>query len=268
MWSIEQVFEFKYGDIKKFCNKFEVDKQKFEYLNYVRIETDRILSVMKFISNYFGELAISQGLNRTMEAFREFSLTKINANDYSKLSLKIREIENDYFEKLLHAVLDDKKVTYNNLLKAIQDNSSKLTKLKKRVVPDLKYYEEMMKLNNEENNTEDGNKHIENEIDSITLPKIRINSSLSDIVRIIESMKKSNVISSKTEVKQIVNLFNDPKMTEAKFNSTKSRLDKQESKSYSLELKNFVKLLTEKSYKGKDKILNELIKHLEKLYSP
>ena len=101
------------------------------------------------------------------------------------------------------------------------------------------------------------------------IKKINVKSSITDIVRIFESMKKAGIISSKTTTKQIAELFFTEVMDlisfEKKYNAAKSKIDNYNHSSNSTELINFIKLLTEDSFKNKDLKIEELIQYLERL---
>lgn len=101
------------------------------------------------------------------------------------------------------------------------------------------------------------------------IKKINVKSSITDIVRIFESMKKAGIISTKTTTKQIAELFFTEVMDlisfEKKYNAAKSKIDNYNHSSNSNELINFLKLLTEDSFKNKDLRIEELIHYLERL---
>ncbi len=82
-------------------------------------------------------------------------------------------------------------------------------------------------------------------------------------------MRKTEIISSKTTTKQIAELFftapNDIISFENKYNSAKSKISNYSHSSNSTELVNFIKLLTEESFKNKELKIEELIQHLERL---
>ncbi len=99
--------------------------------------------------------------------------------------------------------------------------------------------------------------------------RIKIKSSMTDIVRIFESLKKAEIISSKTSVKQIAGQFytelQDKDIFEKRYNSTKSRLKKEESSSNSEALVKFIKILCEDGFKNKERELEDIIEHMEEL---
>lgn len=99
------------------------------------------------------------------------------------------------------------------------------------------------------------------------IPPIHSKVSMSDIVRIFEAMREAEIISFKTEVKQIAQMFFKYPGFEGSYNSTKSRIEKNESQSNSKELEKFIKILCEKSFKKKGKVLDSIIEYLEKLQS-
>ncbi len=107
---------------------------------------------------------------------------------------------------------------------------------------------------------------------NVTLPstgtseKISIIGKKVDIVRIFEAMLKAGIISSKTEIKQIAQLFfTDPidiSSFEKNYNATAHRLKDQASLSTSKNLNHFIKLLSERL---RQQDVDDLITHLEKL---
>ncbi len=102
-----------------------------------------------------------------------------------------------------------------------------------------------------------------------TVDRIKVKSGMSDIVRIFEAMKEEEVISSKTPVKEIAELFfsepADKYLFEKKYNSIKSRLKIDGSSSNSEELVMFVITLCRKSFHDKEYALEKIIKSLEEL---
>jgi len=96
--------------------------------------------------------------------------------------------------------------------------------------------------------------------------KLKIQGKLVDIVRIFEAMFATGIISAKTEIKQIAQLyFNDPLDIDKfvdNYNSQKSRIGYNASKSNSPNLKLFIEELS-KGLKEKD--VDEIIDYLGKL---
>lgn len=93
----------------------------------------------------------------------------------------------------------------------------------------------------------------------------------SDIVRIFEAMKSSGIISDKTEVPQIVNIFfNDPVENQKKADSyyaTKSNIfDESIASSRSDNMMLFIKRLIETSFGNNKKKLSEIYKFTDDLY--
>ena len=99
--------------------------------------------------------------------------------------------------------------------------------------------------------------------------RMKIKSRFSDVVRIFESMKESGIVSNKTTVKQFGELFfsnmADILIFERKYNSTKNRIEKENSTTNSEELLNFTLYLIENGFKEKDEALEKIIKHVERL---
>lgn len=94
-------------------------------------------------------------------------------------------------------------------------------------------------------------------------------NGLSDVVRIFEAMNEAGIISTKTEVKQIVQMFfkeaNDIKALEANYNATKSRIKNHRSSSNSKELVKFIIYLCGNSFHDKEVELHEIILSLEQI---
>ncbi len=99
--------------------------------------------------------------------------------------------------------------------------------------------------------------------------RIKVKSGMTDVVRIFEAMKEEGVISSKTTVKDIAELFfsepADKYLFEKKYNSIKNRLKKDGSSSNSEELIMFVLTLCRKSFYDKEYALEKIIKSLDEL---
>lgn len=99
--------------------------------------------------------------------------------------------------------------------------------------------------------------------------KIKGKYGLVDITRIFEAMKKAGIISTKTEVLQIAQIFFSDALERNKFitkyNSTKSDFKKNFTNSNSAELLDFIKILISSSYDKKESELLELEKHISEL---
>ncbi len=99
--------------------------------------------------------------------------------------------------------------------------------------------------------------------------RIKIKSSLTDVVRIFEAMKQAEIISDKTPVRQYAELFFSDIAGQIRFernyNATKNRIEKLKSTSNSKELLNFILFMIEKCYKGKDSELEKIVRHIEYL---
>ncbi len=99
--------------------------------------------------------------------------------------------------------------------------------------------------------------------------KIKGKYGLVDIARIFEAMKNAGIISTKTEVSQIAQIFFTDTLERTKFitkyNSTKSDIKKNFTNSNSTELVEFVKILISSSFDKKGSELLELEKHISEL---
>jgi hypothetical protein len=144
---------------------------------------------------------------------------------------------------------------FNNKSNVIVDCIDGIETIKKTLKQDIN------KINEEENQ-----KNISCPTD---IERIKIKSSLTDVVRIFEAMKKAEIIFNKTEVKQFAQLFYSEPIEklnfERKYNSAKSRIIKEKSSSNSKELVEFIKYLCEDGLIRKDSEIDEIIKHLEQI---
>jgi hypothetical protein len=95
--------------------------------------------------------------------------------------------------------------------------------------------------------------------------KIQVKGNLTDIVRIFEAMRDANIISSVDgEIKKYGQMFDSENFV-ANYYSTVHTLNQNQSKSRSKDLINFIKILIEKSYKGKETSLLEIQDFIDKL---
>jgi len=99
--------------------------------------------------------------------------------------------------------------------------------------------------------------------------KIKVESGMTDIVRIFESMKGEHIIWSNTPVNDIAELFfSEPAekyLFVKQYNSIKFQLKKYESSSNSKALVRFVITLCKRSFHDKEYALEEIIKSLEEM---
>ena len=99
--------------------------------------------------------------------------------------------------------------------------------------------------------------------------KIKILSYKADIVRIFEAMFEADIISSKTTIKQIAEIFFNEIPEQIKFvnkyYSTRDQIKKKDSSSNSDRMLKFVMILIEKNFKKKEKELEKLIYFLIRL---
>lgn len=104
--------------------------------------------------------------------------------------------------------------------------------------------------------------------DGNEINRIKVKSRITDIVRIFEAMKEAEIISkSKTTVSQIAEIFFreviDKKKFEALYNARKNDVIQLERNSNSRELEEFIKILIERSFSNKDRVLEKIIKYIE-----
>lgn len=99
--------------------------------------------------------------------------------------------------------------------------------------------------------------------------RIKIETGKLVIVRIFECMKKAGIIWSETPTKDIAELFFSDVQSKLKFvnyyNQTKNRIEKEESATNNKKLLDFTLLLIEKNFKGKEKELEIILRHIEGL---
>jgi hypothetical protein len=102
-----------------------------------------------------------------------------------------------------------------------------------------------------------------------TIVKIKGKYGLVDIARIFEAMKEAGIISTKTEVSQIAQVFFSDALDRNKFvtkyNATKSDFKNNMTNSNSAELLDFIKILISNSLDKKKSELLELEKHISNL---
>ena len=108
-----------------------------------------------------------------------------------------------------------------------------------------------------------------NEPESKVEGLVKINGKMSDIVRIFEAMKKTEIISTMTEVVKIGRIFfrdntNMKKFVDA-YKGRKSDTIKLERSTTSEPLVEFVKELVKISFKGRNDELDSLRSFLEKM---
>ncbi len=98
---------------------------------------------------------------------------------------------------------------------------------------------------------------------------IKIETGISVIVRIFECMKEVRIIWSETPIKDIIGIFFSDALSKIKYeknyNAAKNRIEKEESSTSNTKLLNFILLLIEKSFKGKEKELEIIIRRTEEL---
>ena len=98
---------------------------------------------------------------------------------------------------------------------------------------------------------------------------IKINGKLHEVVRIFESMKTAEIISPKTEVSQIGNIFFTEKIAVnsfvSRYNARKKDLISEERSTKSESLFKFLTGLIEISYKGKPEMLDKISEHIERV---
>lgn len=98
---------------------------------------------------------------------------------------------------------------------------------------------------------------------------IKINGKIHEVVRIFEAMKAAEIISMKTEVSQIGNIFFTEKIDVnsfvSRYNARKKDLISEERSTRSESLLKFLNGLIEISYKGKPEMLDKLSEHIERV---
>lgn len=241
------------------CDKLETKEEKLSYLKKVENDCQRIINLGKKIGGKYLDI---------------------------NFLLKEEPDIDEYLIMLLDGLCEPaKRLSKENT----GDNTSKQRKIPSVVRAPRKYYEvkvtagdracdikiafgDVERVKENINDEMTVVKAVDDKEEDTYIPKgerIKLTSSITDIVRIFEAMKAANIIDNRTPVKAIAHLFyseeNDIKDFEKKYNAIKYRIKRDESASNSEELLEFIKRLIDECFKGKDAEIEKLIKHLEKL---
>ena len=109
---------------------------------------------------------------------------------------------------------------------------------------------------------------VENKATTNVVDKIKLvdGKGYSDIVRIFEAMKKSEIIDKGTKVTEIAQLFFEKKDTfSGKYYSTKSTNKNYNSNSISEKLYEFITIVIKEAYQNRQNKRDELVEFIEKL---
>ncbi len=217
------------------CNEFEEGYKQTNYLKRIIQECQKF---EEFKLYYDMGIIKRDSINKIMPGLIQRFLDIVEMNDLDMISetifIYVEDQRNDYDAFLV------------NVLKLIKELSFEYNKR-------IKLY----------CNTSDTK---EKQID---LYKLKIVSSLSDVVRIFESAIEALIISGDTEVKQITQMFYEERPTkvplEMKYNADNNKIRKGCKPFNIKKLVNFVKIFCAKSFKGQYEELEEIIEYLRKL---
>jgi len=250
--SIERKVTFATERIFKKCDKLPT-AQKILYLKKIIGDCDRIITLTEKLDDKCLDVSLlkktEQNIDENLILFLEglckplSNLSADKAGKQEKMPLVLRQPRARYTFSLTDGdKVCDIQIAFGGMKSFKESIKDKIT-----VIEDVGKKEEMAGMN---------------EIDRISLK-----TSMADIVRIFEAMKEAGIISLKTEVKQIAELFfgevADKNSFEKKYNATKCRIKKEESASKSAELFQFIITVINKSYKGKGAEIERIIKYLE-----
>jgi hypothetical protein len=240
--SLRDKFTLFYDIISKTCRNIKNNDDKIAYLKKIIRDCDKIIE----LTDLFDEIEFDLGSIK-----KEFG--GIDENFYWLLN---DEQAGPSLKKSY--LVGEPQATYMSfeLDKLSKDNPNFIIDGIKKIKMHLEFDSERMLMD-------------KNEIDNDDIERIKILSSMSDVVRILEAKKKAGIISTKTEVKQIAKMFHtetaDSFLFEKKYNATKNRLEKEKSSSNSQPLVYFIKILCEEAFHNKEKQIEEIIGHLEGL---
>jgi len=248
--SLKNKFTLFYDIISKACRSIKNKDDKIAYLKKITQDCDKIIE----ISELFDEIEINMKSIK-----REFG--GIDENFYWLLD---DEQAGPHLTKI--CLVREPQATYMSfeLEKLCKNNPNFKIDGIKKIRMHFEFDSEKLSSDNEESKT-----WMEEDIVKEGFEKIKIKSRLFDIVRIIEMMKKAEIISYKTTVMQIASLFHsndeDMRTFEKKYNAAKSKMVNYNHASNSKELVNFIKYLSEESFRNKEIKLDEIIQYLERL---
>lgn len=243
-------FTFFYEIVTKVCHGIEKKEDKISYLKKIIKDCDKIVE----LSELFDEIEIN------LESIKK-EFVGIDENFYWLLD------DEQAGPPLTNICLvNEPQATYMSfeLDKMYKNNPNFKIEGIKKIKMHLEFDSEKLISNNEGSKT-----WMEEGTIKEGFEKIKIKSRLFDVVRIFEIMKKAEIISYKTTVMQIASLFHsndeDMRTFEKKYNAAKSKMANYNHASNSKELVNFIKYLSEESFRNKEIKLDEIIQHLERL---
>ena len=250
--SIERNITITIEKILKQCEKLETKEEKITYIKKVINDCQRIINLAEAIDGKVLDVDFvkktEQNIDKNLIMFLEGLCTppaSLPAVKQGKVPLVVKQPRKYYIVSptdggrvcdIQSAIYDMKKV-----MECLED--------KKIVIEAVDKIEETKAMNSGD--------------------IIKIETGISVIVRIFECMKGVKIIWSETPIKDIAGIFFSDVVSKIKFeknyNSAKSRIEKEESSTNNEKLLGFILLLIEKSFKGKEKELEIIIKHTEEL---
>ncbi len=231
--------------IQKRIEGFEAPREREAYINKIIKDCDKILDIAFVLGEY--------------EIDGEF-IKRLGFDIDENLIRYLDDAESFYVEDELSSVKD--KAEYYIVTKVGKGNKSEI----KSCIDGIELIKEVLNSElNKEGIKEAGETHTNIE----GIERLKIKSSFSDIVRIFEAMKQAGIISDKTPVRQFAELFfsdiSGQIRFERNYNATKNRIEKLKSTSNSKELLDFILLMIENCFKGKDLELEKIVRHIEYL---
>jgi len=249
--NLKNKFTLFYEIISKVCHNIEKKEDKIAYLKKIIKDCDRIIELAElFDDTDINYESIKTGIPNIDDSFYWL----LDGSETEPFLINNTSIVREQQPSYLSFELD-------SLLK--NNPNFKIDGIKK-IKMHLEFDSERVSEKKEEGISCNEDKNYKEIIE-----RIKIKSSMTDIVRIFESLKKAEIISSMTSVKQIAEQFyaelQDKEIFEKRYNSTKSRLKKEGSSSNSEALVKFIKILCEEGFKNKEMELEDIIKHVEEL---
>ena len=227
--ALERITYF-YDLLNNNCSKYPEHKEKLKYLSKVISDCEKILELAKMMRDE--ELDCDEIRNNCLNEIDRDLLSIIN--DYSTLVANKVNEKNEYY--IVTKLGPDKKNP--------QECIEIIEEIKNGVI------EQVSNMKYEDRNAN----------------KIKVKSSLSDIVRIFEEMKRSGIISSKTSTQQIAELFftdtAEKLRFEKNYNAVKNRIKRDYSSTNSTAIKEFLVNLSVNISGSKSTELEEIIYQL------
>lgn len=250
--------------VLKKSEKLPTTEEKITYLKKIISDCDRIINIAKKLDGEYLDVTFlkkeEQNIDEDVILFLEGFCKPISSLTTSQRPLTSKESKTEWHEKaplVLRqprqyykvSLTDGDKVCEVQIVFGGVQSFKESIKDQITVIEAVGQNEEMTAINN--------------------IDTIKIETGISVIVRIFECMKGTRIIWSETPIKDIAGIFFNDVVSKIKFeknyNAAKNRIEKEESSTNNTKLLDFILLLIEKSFKGKEKELEIIIKHTEEL---